>query len=341
MKRLAAIVCTLAALVPLHAVAWGTRGHMMIGRVAAENFPADMPAFARSSESVEWISDLGPEEDVLKGSGESWDDDNDPGHYLDVGDDGTVDGVALGALPESMARFTSALEPYHATPWSVGYLPYSILDGFEQLRMDFALWRVDDYAARRASTAALRERFAGARAMREMMAVRDIGVWGHFVGDGSQPLHVTLHYNGWGTYPNPQGYTTEHIHSLFESDFVDRYVTIADVRAYVPALRTLSSDHLLSQRELASIVGSYLAGTNAAVVPLYRIAGATGSGFRTGSAGAISFTARQIARGAGELRDLTFLAWQNSAYASVGYPAHRVQDIVRGSVPITDDLLGD
>ncbi len=34
------------------------------------------------------------------------------------------------------------------------------------------------------------------------------GWLGHYVGDGSQPLHVTVNYNGW-TGPNPHGYTTD------------------------------------------------------------------------------------------------------------------------------------
>ena len=32
------------------------------------------------------------------------------------------------------------------------------------------------------------------------------GWLGHYVADGSQPLHVTIQYNGW-TGPNPHGYT--------------------------------------------------------------------------------------------------------------------------------------
>jgi hypothetical protein len=34
-----------------------------------------------------------------------------------------------------------------------------------------------------------------------------MGVMGHFVGDGSQPLHTTKYFNGW-VGENPKGYTT-------------------------------------------------------------------------------------------------------------------------------------
>jgi hypothetical protein len=44
-------------------------------------------------------------------------------------------------------------------------------------------------------------RFARDRQIREMLTIRDLGVWTHYVGDASQPLHISIHYNGWGNYP--------------------------------------------------------------------------------------------------------------------------------------------
>ena len=102
------------------------------------------------------------------------------------------------------------------------------MDGFERVRQDFAIWRVDDYLATHATTQAARDGFAKDRALRELLTLRDIRVGGHFVGDGSQPLHITIHFNGWGNYPNPNNYTTEHIHSPFETAFVNKYAKIAD-----------------------------------------------------------------------------------------------------------------
>ena len=47
-----------------------------------------------------------------------------------------------------------------------------------------------------------------------------MGWLGHYVGDGSNPLHITEKYNGW-VGPNPHHYTTEHkIHALMEDRFV-------------------------------------------------------------------------------------------------------------------------
>ena len=57
------------------------------------------------------------------------------------------------------------------------------------------------------------------------------GWLGHYVADGSQPLHTTIQYNGW-TGPNPHGYTTDHrIHAQFETAFVHANVKPADVPA--------------------------------------------------------------------------------------------------------------
>ena len=36
-----------------------------------------------------------------------------------------------------------------------------------------------------------------------------MGVMGHYVGDGSQPLHTTMYFNGW-VGDNPNGYTTQY-----------------------------------------------------------------------------------------------------------------------------------
>jgi len=43
--------------------------------------------------------------------------------------------------------------------------------------------------------------------LREKITLHDIGIWSHYVGDASQPLHVSVHLNGWGNFPNPNGYS--------------------------------------------------------------------------------------------------------------------------------------
>ncbi|HTX56470.1 MAG TPA: hypothetical protein VMD47_05130 [Candidatus Acidoferrales bacterium] len=330
------LVLALAALVPASAFAWGERGHMMISRLAVETLPDSVPAWLRSPSAADEISYLGPEEDRLRGSGTSYDADWAPGHFLDVGDDGTVAGVVhLDALPKSMGAYADALAKAGTTPYRVGFIPYTILDGFERVRMDLAYWRVYDYLATHAQTPEKRAQFAYDRDLRQTLTVRDIGDWSHFVGDGSQPLHISIHYNGWGDYPNPNNYTTKHIHSYFESQFVNQYAKIDDVRALVSADTMAPPDHLLSQEELAAIVGEYLAGTAKAVPELYQLYGS--GDFERGTPKAVRFTDEQLARGAVMLRDLIVLAWENSLEQSVGYPGVPVKDVLAGKVVPSSD----
>ena len=324
-----AIALTLA--VPGMAFAWGSTGHYLISRAAAESLPSTLPGFLRSAAAIDEIETLGAEEDVMKGSGESWDDDNDPGHFLDVNDDGTVAGVVrLDRLPNDMKAFAQALESANTSPYAVGFVPYQIMDGFERARKDLAYWRVDNYMAAHAATAAARTSFARERALRETLTLRDIGDFGHFVADGSQPLHISIHYNGWGDYPNPSNFTTKHIHSEFESDFVDRYAKLRDVRPLMKPFAPEDRSTLLAQPQIGTLVGDYLSGTAAQVVPLYTLY-AKGD-FGSGSSSAIRFTDTQLARGATMFRNLIALAWEDSANESVGYPPVAVKDVLAGTV---------
>src|SRR5260370_36127941 len=68
------------------------------------------------------------------------------------------------------------------------------------------------------------------------------GWLGHYVADGSMPLHTTIQYNGW-TGPNPNNYTTEHkIHALFESEFVAANAKASEVAPLIPAKPVLLGD---------------------------------------------------------------------------------------------------
>lgn len=329
--RIGGFALALTLGIPAAALAWGSTGHYLISRAAAESLPANLPAFLRSTAAVDEIETLGAEEDVMKGSGESWDGDNDPGHFLDVNDEGTVAGIVrLDRLPSDMKAFAQALAPANASPYTVGFVPYQIMDGFERARKDLAYWRVDNYMAAHAATATARTSFARERALREMLTLRDIGDFGHFVADGSQPLHISIHYNGWGAYPNPSGFTTKHIHSQFESEFVDRYAKLRDVRPLITPYAPAARGELLAQAQIGTLVGDYLGGTAAQVVSLYALY-AKGD-FATGSSAAVHFTDAQLARGATMFRNLIALAWEDSVNESVGYPPVAVRDVLAGTV---------
>lgn len=323
-----------AALVvaPMNALAWGRVGHRTINRLAVTNLPTSVPAFVRSANARAEIAALGPEEDYLKGAGRSWDADHDSGHFLDLGDNGTVAGVIrMNDLPPTMSAYAQALAGVGTNPYKVGYLPYRIMDGFERLRMDFAYWRAFDYQAVHAKSADARAAFESERNLRQTLILRDIGDWGHFVADGSQPLHVTIHYNGWGRYPNPNHFSTSHrIHAMFESQFVAAHITAAEVQRYVTGNVPTNPQRLLSQSAIAAMVGAYLTGSSSAVPRLYSIE--KSGGFRNATPQAVDFTAQQLARGASMLRNLIALAWEDSLNESVDYPAVKVRAVLNGSV---------
>src|SRR5439155_22990745 len=115
----------------------------------------------------------------------------------------------LANLPTTRAAYEKALQAAGTDSWKAGYLPYSIVEGWQQLVKDFAYWRVDRVGEATSPRPEDRAWFAADRRLRESLIVRDLGVWSHYVGDASQPLHVTVHYNGWGDSPNPFGFTQD------------------------------------------------------------------------------------------------------------------------------------
>ena len=120
---------------------------------------------------------------------------------------------------------------------------------------DFAIWRADSYAETHVAPAD-QAFFANDRKLREILILRDIGYWGHFVADASQPLHVSIHFNGWGDYPNPNNYTNSNkIHAKFESDFVNKHTTAEAMMSHI-------GPYVPSTAPILARVSTYLTATN-------------------------------------------------------------------------------
>jgi len=119
-----------------------------------------------------------------------------------------------------------------------------------------------------------------------------------------------VHFNGWGDYPNPAGYTASRtFHADYEERFVDDHISAADVIPLVGPAATLSDVPLAE-------IGRYLANTNAQVVPLYELAkrGAMASNPPADAQAAlIKLTATQLAAAATMLDSLVDTAWRASA----------------------------
>jgi hypothetical protein len=335
MRIAAATLASLFALFAVHAdaFAWGAYGHRLVSGVGARAFTADLPAFLRTPEAASEIERLGPEMDRLKGSGKEWDGEEDPGHYLDLDDAGGIGGIVnLRDLPVTREDYDTALRKVNLDQYKMGYLPYSIVQGYEQVVTDLAFWRIDNVGASKSATDADKAFFAADRALQETLAIRDIGVWSHFVADASQPLHASIHFNGWGNYPNPKNYSSSRtIHARFETALVLKAATPAliaqRIKPFVPCGCTIDA-----------YVAKYLGATLAAVPAVYDLE-AQGA-IDAATPAAANLMLDQVAAGAQALRDLVSEAWLASASKKVGYPAVSVSDVESGAVVPTARLFG-
>ena len=332
-RLLVSAVVLAAALGPAgQALAWGSTGHRWIGRAAIQTLPRDLPAFLRSAAAAAAVGELAREPDRTRESGKAHDADRDPGHFVDGGDDGKIGGVVpLTALPATREDYETALRAVGLDSWKMGYLPYSIVEDWQQLAKDFAYWRADDAAARHTRNAAHRAWFRTDRALREQLIFADLAPLSHFVGDGSMPLHVSVHYNGWGAFPNPNGYTQARVHVPWEGVYVRGAVSYKAVLADMTPPTDCGCP--IEQR-----VGAYLAADLATVIPFYELEKA--GAFSGHDARGVAFTTRRVAAGASELRDEIVLAWRASEHGKVGYPALSVTDIEAGTVDPYDNLFG-
>jgi len=303
--------------------AWGATGHRIIGMLGEKSLPADMPAFLHTPDAIEIVGEMAREPDRFKGSGLTHDSNRDPGHFTDVDDNGKIlGGPALDALPPTRALYDTELRKVGADEYRAGYLPYSIVDGWQHLVKDFTYWRILKAAIPLEKNPGHKAWLERDLVRRERTILNDIGYWGHFIGDGSQPMHVSEHYNGWGNFPNPNGYTLDKVHGPFEGAFVRQNLTLASVEAVLPSATAC--------RELIEVcTAHYLETTEASVIPFYELQKA--GGFVGSDPRGVAFANARVAAGAAELRDLTVKAWIASTHGSAGYPAVTVDQVKAGA----------
>jgi hypothetical protein len=301
--RFAAAVALLPAMLVQQSFAWGADGHMIINRLAAAALPADVPEFLRSPAALDAMEYYGPEPDRWRSPAEpELDAAQAPEHFIDL-----EYADLAGPLPRQRYDYIRALAVVQAkhpdlaaslTPEKVGLQPYVTTEVYERLQSAFR-----DY---RALIAAKKDTKPS-----EAEIVFLAGWLGHYVADGSMPLHTSIQYNGW-VGPNPHGYTTEHrIHSLFESQFVHANVTAGDVAPLIPAKPVALGD-------VFNDYVKYLRNSNSLVEQTYQLekSGAfAGAGTPAGKA----FVDQQLAAGATELRNMIYTAWEKSAVPVPAY----------------------
>ena len=284
--------------------AWGNEGHTAINRVAAQKIPADMPSFLR--QAVSEIGYLGPEPDRWRSPSEfALKNAQEPDHFIDLERVAWLDPLPRGRyefyrkLYEKRAATPSTDHPDDYLPEHVGLQPYITMEVYGRLKVAFR-----EYRQRKAShqpTAPVQQ------------AIIFYAAWlGHYVADGSQPLHTTIRYNGW-VGPNPNGYTTEHkIHAQFETAYVAANITAKDFARLVTSPERLDDP-------FARYV-AYLRHSSELVEKVYELEKAGGFSGK-GSPEAFEFTTHRLAAGSQMLLDLWYTAWLESAVPVAEHPA--------------------
>lgn len=339
---------------PAQALAWGHTAHVGINTLAIGALPTDLPAFVRSAASMQFLAELGGETEQLRVVGNltspspslnvastALDADLSPARFVDVGDDGLIGGVvALASLPRTREQYDSILRTTYGnlgqnTQYRVGYLPYEIIEGFQRLRKDFAIWRTLKVGLATATASDDISYFKYQIKVRQRLILRDIGYWSGAVAHASQPLRVSIHFNGWGSYPNPYGFTQAPINTAFESSFVRKYIDFKTLSLRPYSNRGVST---IEQR-----VPLYLSETLGRLIPLYQaemISG--GDQYQNNIPPEFAVVRASLEAGAAELRDLIVDAWSQSTTLAVGspFPVIRVDDALAGRVRVTPEIFG-
>jgi hypothetical protein len=269
----------------------------MINRLAIATLPADTPGFLRTQAAEDEIEYLGPEPDRWRSRAEpELSAAQAPEHFIDME---LAD--ALGPLPRRRLDFEAKVFAAGQRPETIGLQPWEADEVWERLK-----------AAMRQYRALLA---AGQDTKPIEAAILFYAGWlGHYVGDGSQPLHVTVKYNGW-VGPNPNGYTTEHqIHYQFEGPFVAANMHAPDVQAKMTPVKLIEGD-------VFDAYVAYLRHSATYVERVYQL-DKVGGFLGAGTPESRDFTAARLADGASMLRDMIYTAWIDSAQpvpdASVG-----------------------
>jgi hypothetical protein len=284
--------------------AWGNEGHSAINRVAAEKVPAEMPSFLRRAATE--IAYLGPEPDRWRSPSEfALKNAQEPDHFIDLERVAWLDPLPQGRyefyrkLYEKRAATPSTDHPDDYLPEHVGLQPYITMEVYGRLKAAFREYR--QFKASHQPTAAV-----------EQAIIFYAGWLGHYVADGSQPLHTTIQYNGW-VGPNPNGYTTERkIHAQFETAYVAANITAKDFAPLVTSPERLDDP-------FARYV-AYLRQSNELVEKVYQLEKAGGFTGK-GSPEAFGFTTHRLAAGSQMLLDLWYTAWLESAVPVAEHPA--------------------
>jgi hypothetical protein len=314
-----------ASLPPAPARAWGGRGHAVIDHAALAALPEDGPMFLRNY--AEFIGEEAGAPDTWRASSEPFSKiDEDPNHTWFLERLGF-----LATVPRSRYAFVLALYREHErvnridpkaaerlnVRWT-GTMPYAILEGYGRIvaGMRSLRWK----------------RMRGEPTANIERTIAFYTAWmSHYVGDGANPHHVSIHCEGWFG-DNPKGYATGGgIHGAFEigyAEAIDLQPEHFANRIGAPARQ---------QGDLFAHVLAFLADSNAEVEKIFDLDKRKILADPKSREGR-DFVYRRAAAGAAMLRDLLVRAWAESAKPGEGDPrphdpANPAYDPETGSAP--------
>ena len=281
------------------APAWGPKGHRMTAHVAVRSLPDDMPTFFRNAE-VE-LGFLCPEPDrwrvekrepALKGLA-------DRDHILKLE-------WLTGPLPKHRYEF---LLSYVGKPkpdgglygyGDLGFAPYAMAEHSEMLTVNFMLWR-------RAREGTENERRI--KRQIEQNIIHIAGLLSHFITDNANPLHTTIHGNGWNPKTaNPKGYVGKRIHGRFESIYVKQSIEEPDFESLVGRAQVVGP--------WLDAAMNHIRAAHRHVETVYALDQAHPFGEGEETEEAKRFTCERLAHASQSLRDFWYSAWIKSATLS-------------------------
>jgi hypothetical protein len=304
--------------------AWDYEGHRIVNQLGLAALPADFPAFVREPANAERVAFLAGEPDRWRNVGDlPIKQYNGVDHYFDL-EDLAAAGLDAATVPslryEFVLQFAAGRAAHPANFPAVD--PAKNLDHSREWP-GFAPWAITEYYGKLKSAFSYLLTFEEAGTPQEVANARAnilylMGVMGHYVGDCAQPLHTTMHHNGW-VGPNPNGYSTwPGIHSWIDGGFIAKAgIKTADLASRVTPAVPLVLTPPADGRDPAFVaVMNYLLATQRFVEPLYGLEKAGkfshGKTEAVGPEGRAFIEARLLAGGE-MLASIWVTAWKQAA----------------------------
>lgn len=278
-RRLALFAIIVTSFAAPCARAWDYEGHRIVNRAALAALPADFPAFVREPAAAERIA-------FLSGEADRWRNMQDlplkhcasPDHYFDYEQVADA-GLDVKTMPDLryvfMARFAAGRAAHidkflpidkeknaDCTAEWPGFAPWAITEYYAKLKSGFSYLKVYQEIGTPAEIA---------NAQANIIYI--MGVMGHYVGDCAQPLHLSVHHNGW-VGENPKDYTRwSGFHAWIDGGFANKSgIKAEEILPRVTPAKPMSMAANPGGRDpMFAAVVDYISAQHAFVEPLYQL----------------------------------------------------------------------